>query len=53
VRIAASCVGAVRKAVAACDRWCSEKRILSAGTPSHERMIPFTQSFPPRELFIA
>ena len=51
--MAASFVGAVRNAAAACDRWCSEKRILLPGIPSQLLMRPFTQSFSPSMFFIA
>src|SRR5216684_621561 len=53
VRMAARLVGAVRKAVAACDWWCSVKRIRDARTPSCEEMIPLTHSLPPSVFFIA
>ena len=53
VRIAASRVGAVRKAAAACDWWCSVKRILRAGTPRREAMMPFTHAFSPSVFFMA
>ncbi len=51
--MAASRVGAVRNAAAACDWWCSVKRILRPGMPRCEAMMPFTQSFSPKELFMA
>ena len=53
VRIAARRVGAVRKAAAACDSWCSVNRIFFRGTPRCDEMMPRTQTFSPSEFFIA
>ena len=53
VRIAARSVGAVRKLAAAWDWWCSAKRTFRPGTPRCEEMMPRTQTFSPREFFIA
>ncbi len=43
----------MKKAAAACDWWCSVKKIFRPGTLRCEAMIPFTHSFSPSEFFIA
>ncbi len=53
VNIAARRVGAVRKAAAACDWWCSVNKILLLGTPKCDEMMPRTQTLSPSEFCIA
>ena len=53
VNIAARRVGAVRKAAAACDWWCSVNKILLLGTPKCDEMMPRTQTFSPNVFLIA
>src|SRR6266700_6222743 len=53
VKMAARRVGAVRKAAAACDWWCSVNKTFRPGTPKCDEIIPRIQTFSPSEFFIA
>jgi hypothetical protein len=53
VRMAARSVGAVRKAAAAWDWWCSVKNIFSGGVPRCEVIRPRTHILLPIEFFMA
>src|ERR1035437_7609241 len=44
VRMAASSKGEQRNALAACERWCSEKSTFSLGTPNSDSNLLATQS---------
>ena len=53
VRMPASSNGEQKKALAAWERWCSEKRILSRGTPSRSVMSALTHSLSESHVSVA